>query len=56
METLDPRGGASLDPWGMVGRQIWAYYFESNALNKHYLPKMCIELALALLDFEKVMH
>ena len=29
---------------------------ESNALNLHYLSKMCIELALALLDFEKVMH
>ena len=29
---------------------------ESNALNYHYLPKMCIELPLPLLDFEKVMH
>ena len=29
---------------------------ESNALNLHYLPKMCIELALPLLDFEKVKH
>ena len=30
--------------------------YESNALNEHYLPKMCIELTLPLLDFEKVMH
>ena len=29
---------------------------ESNALNYHYLPKMSTELALPLLDFEKVMH
>ena len=29
---------------------------ESYALNQHYLPKMCIELALPLLDFEKVMY
>ena len=29
---------------------------ESNALNYHYLPKMCIELPLPLLDFVKVMH
>ena len=29
---------------------------KSNALNYHYLSKMCIELALPLLDFEKVMH
>ena len=29
---------------------------ENNALNKNYLPKLCIELALPLLDFEKVMH
>ena len=29
---------------------------ENNALNWHYLQKMCIELALPLLDFEKVMH
>ena len=28
---------------------------ESNALND-YLPKMCFELALPLLDFGKVMH
>ena len=28
---------------------------KSNALNKHYSPKMSIELALALHDFEKVM-
>ena len=27
---------------------------KSNALNKHYLPKISIELPL--LDFEKVMH
>ena len=26
---------------------------ESNALNKHYLPKMCIELALPSLDLKK---
>ena len=29
---------------------------KSNALNYHYLPKMSIELALPLLDFEKIMH
>ena len=29
---------------------------ESNALNYHYLPKMCIELPLPLLNFVKVMH
>ena len=29
---------------------------ESNAFNYHYLPKMCIELPLPLLDFVKVMH
>ena len=30
---------------------------ESNALNNYYyLPEMCIELALPLLDFEKVIH
>ena len=29
---------------------------KSNALNWHYLPKISIELALPLLDFEKVMH
>ena len=29
---------------------------ESNALNYLYLPKTCIELAFALLDFVKVMH
>ena len=29
---------------------------KSNALNQHYLPKLCIELALPLLNFEKVMH
>ena len=36
---------------------------ESNVLNWHYLPKVCIELALPLLDFgielalfKKVMH
>ena len=33
-----------------------ANYFGKNALNYHYLPKMCIELALPLLDFVKVMH
>ena len=36
--------------------QTWGITLESNALNKHYLPKMCIKLALALLDFEKVMN
>ena len=29
---------------------------KSNALNKHYLTKMSIELALPLLDFEKVIN
>ena len=29
---------------------------ESNALNYHYLPKMCIEYTVPLLDFEKVMR
>ena len=29
------------------------FTLESNALNYHYLPKMCIELALALLDLYK---
>ena len=29
---------------------------ESNELDYHYLPKVCIEFALPLLDFVKVMH
>ena len=29
---------------------------EYNALNKHYLPKMCIELPLPVLDFEKIFY
>ena len=29
---------------------------ERSALNEHYLPKVFIELALPLLDFEKEVH
>ena len=41
---------------GNSATDMGRFTLKSNALNKHYLPKTCIELALPLLDFEKVMH
>ena len=45
--------------YAIIGPDMGRITLESNALNEHYLPKMCIELALfkkVMQNFEKVMH